>query len=265
MNLSDAIRMNIVKVQGTGNGGYTGQALQLKITNNSGNPLLLTVDPAVIFRPADTAQQDLVLAGNEKISVQPFKEAGAVVQTFCAKSYARAPVKGEAFSFLKKGSDTLEKVLVFLRQNNLLYSPLAQSAVWVVTNDHDLEGVYQPTMVKQSEKLVAYLSGITGKAVPKVFRVHEHRTEPGKPVFNPKAFTIVANFEQTLNAPEVLSLGVYNEAGAMIQPVFENRQFGKGGHRFKVDFEARNVAAGTYYIRLSSGEQILQQQDIRVD
>lgn len=111
LNLSDALRKHVVKAVGTGKGGYSGQALKLHLTNNSGNQLIITVDPGVIFQPADTLQQDLVLAGGEKVTLLPFKDASIEVFTFCAKSYAHSPEKDEAFSFLKKGSDTLIQVL----------------------------------------------------------------------------------------------------------------------------------------------------------
>lgn len=265
LSLSDAIRMNVVKAEGVAKGGYTGQALKLKLTNNTGNPLLITVDPAVVFRPADTTQQDLVLAGNEKISIAPFKEAAADVQTFCAKSHASSPLKNEPFSFLKKGSDTLEKVLLYLRQNNLLNSSLAQAAVWVITNDHGLDGVYAIGLERQSQQLVGFLSSLTGKAFPSVFRIYEHRNTPDVPVFNPKALSIIASFEEKLDAPKKLTLGVYDGNGALIQPVFEDRTFGKGGHRFKVDFEAEDVAPGAYFIRLKEGETVMQEKRVVVE
>jgi len=266
MNLSDAIRMNIVKAEGLGKGGYTGQALKLHLTNNSGNPLLLTVDPAVIFRPADTSQQDLVLAGSEKISIPAFKDATADVQTFCAKSYARPPQAAQSFSFLKKGNDTLVQLLTFMRQNNLLSATsLAQAAVWVITNQHALSGVYDASLPRQSQQLVAFLSELTGQPTPDVFHIYEQRTAPDAPVFNPKVLTILASFEEQLEAPKKLTLGVYNASGSMIQPVFEDRLFGKGGHRFQVSFEAKGVQPGPYFIRLKAGDTLLQEKQVMVE
>lgn len=265
LKLSDALRMNIVSVTATGKGGYTGQALQLKITNNSGNPLLLTVDPALIFRPVDTSQQDLLLAGNEKISVQPFKNAEAAVQTFCAKSYAGSPRAGEAFSFLKQGGDTLQQVIDFMRNNNLLFSPLAQKAVWVLTNEHSIATVYEPALHQQSLRLTEFLSQLLGQPQPDVYVIHGLNNEPGQPVFQPKALSMVALFEEKQETPRKLTLGVFDQEGNMIQPVFEDRMFGKGGHRFKVAFDAKNVSAGPYYIRLKSGDEVLQEKSVVVD
>ena len=265
LNLSDALLKHVVKAEGVGKGGYSGQALKLHLTNTSGNQLLITVDPGILFRPEDTMQQDLVLAGGEKVILPPFKDATVEVFTFCAKSYAHAPGTGQAFLFLKKGSDTLVQVLNYLQQKNLLRTTMAQSAIWVVTNGHDLSGVYDAAYPRQQEALIEFLSNLTGRKKPDVFHVYEQRTEEGVAVFNPKVLQIIGSFEAQLDAPLKLSLGVYDEAGTLIQPVFENRIFGKGGHRFKVDFEAKNVAAGNYFIRLSEGERVVQEKKVTVE
>ena len=61
-----------------------------------------------------------------------------------------------------------------------------------------------------------------------------------------------------------MTLAVYNASGEVVQPVFENRNFGATGHRFKVEFEAKGVAPGKYYIRLSEGETVMQETEVEV-
>ena len=43
------------------------------------------------------------------------------------------------------------------------------------------------------------------------------------------------------------------------------REFEAKGHRFGVEFEAEDVAAGKYYIRLKEGDAVLQEKMVKVE
>jgi hypothetical protein len=87
---------------------------------------------------------------------------------------------------------------------------------------------------------------------------------PDQPAYVPKPLKIMATFQQILNAPKTLTLGVYNDKGEMIQKVFEQQEFRAAGHEFGVEFEAADVPAGTYAIRLTEGSTILQEKKVVV-
>lgn len=265
MDLKAALDNHLISVSATGSGqSYRAKGLNLKIVNKSGSSLILKTDLGLIFRPADTTYQDLVLAGEEMITVAPFKEATAPVQTFCAKSQAAAPAKDLVFSFHKAGDHKLVQVLQYIKRS-FLFDDLGQSAVWVLTSGHDLSTVYESNREQASLKLIDQLAAITGLPKPDYYRQYKLDPTATGPVFQPKNLKIIARFEHKLEAPVKLTLGVYNEAGDMIQPVFENRTFGKAIHRFGVEFEATNAAPGTYYIRLKEGTTVLQEKSVRVD
>lgn len=265
MDLKAALDNHLIEVSATGSGqSYRAKGLNLKVTNKSGSSLILKTDIGLVFRPGDTTYQDLVLAGEEMITVAPFKEATAQVQTFCAKASATAPAKDLVFAFHHKGDDKLVQVLQYLKRN-YLFDDLGQSAVWVMTSGHDLSTVYQSNRDAISKKLIDFMASVTGKPLPDYYREYQLSGEGSGPVFRPKNLKIIAQFEEKLDAPKKLTLGVFDGEGKMIQPVFENRVFGKAGHRFSVSFEATNVSAGTYYIRLKEGETVLQEKKVNVE
>src|SRR5438874_903604 len=67
---------------------YNGKALKLKLKNKTKDPMQVTLDPALTFRPADTNYQDLVIVGEQMLVLAPGGETAITLQTFCAKSYA---------------------------------------------------------------------------------------------------------------------------------------------------------------------------------
>lgn len=147
----------------------------------------------------------------------------------------------------------------------MLFDYLGQQAVWAITNNHELSNVYDPARDVVSKQLIELISTITGKAKPAYYTLVPDEQNPGSPAYNPKVLKILAQFEARLDAPKTLTLGVFDAAGIMVQPVFENQNFPARGHRFEVEFEAENVAAGNYFIRLKEGDAILQEKMVKVD
>lgn len=262
--LSQAIQQHIVTVsaEATGN-SYMQQGLKLTVKNTGSLNFILVMNQGVIFTPAEENVQPLILAGEEIMPMQPLKEATINVQTFCANSSASAPQKGMKYSYDKVAEDNLVKLLAFLKQNRM-FNELGQNAVWHFTNGHSLNTVYEVNNEFTSKKVLDFITALTGAQMPEYYVKTSPRTVAGQLVYNPKVLKIFATFEHELQAPKKLSLGIYNEQGEMIQPVFENRNFGATGHRFKVEFEAENVSAGKYYIRLKEGENTLNEKMVEV-
>ena len=264
VDLSHGIKTHLLSVAGTATGSsYKGKGLKLTITNKSGSAIRVRVNQGVIFKPEADGPQPLVLAGEEMLRLEPFKEGSVEVQTFCADSRGFAPSANLLYSFSHVGSDTLVKLLQYVKKNAML-DDLGQAAVWVLTNGHTLNNVYDPYRDIASKKLVDYLSALTGLPIPDYYVMNQLNREAGGPVYTPKTLKIFAQFEHVLTAPEKLTLGVYKEDGSMLKPVFENRNFGKGAHRHRVEFEASGVVAGNYYIRLMSGQTVLQEKKVLV-
>lgn len=262
--LSQAIQQHIVTVsaEATGN-SYMQQGLKLTVKNTGSLNFILVMNQGVTFAPVDVTAQPLLLAGEEILPMQPLKEATINVQTFCANSNAAAPQKGMKYTYTGIAEEKLVKLLAFLKQNRM-YNELGQNAVWYFTNGHSLNTVYDAGNEFASKKLLDFIITLTGEQRPEYFVQTSATTTAGQPVYNPKALKIFATFEEELAAPKKLTLGIYNEQGEMVQPVFENRHFAARGHRFKVEFEAKGVPTGKYYIRLKEDETTLRETMVEV-
>lgn len=265
LNLSQAIKQNIVTIEAVTTGyAYNKQALKLKVKNNGSLTFNLLMNDGVIFTCDSGNYQPLILAGGEKLYMSPLKETEISVQTFCANSSMLSPIKGLPYSFSEVAGDTLVKVLGYIKQNRL-YNDLGQSAVWMFTNEHSLNSVYDANNDYASQKLLTFITATLGVELPDYHVQSAINNTPGEEVYSPKTLKIFAKFEKELEEPKVLTLGIFNSAGEMIQPVFEDRRYGKAGHRFKVEFEAKDVPAGKYYIRLKEGDAVLEETMVEVE
>ena len=265
LKLSDAMKAESVNMEAINfQGKYVGKTTRLKITNKERYALTVQVDLGLILKPNDTADQPMVLAGGEYITLQAGDTREVEVITFCGNYSKHCPAKNGKYAYDRMGSDTLVKLLTYIKANGL-NDYLGQSAVWCLTNNQPLTDVYDNERKEQAERLVSYMTTLTGQKIPDVHRVVTHHETSGTPAGNGKALRIIANFEVRLDAPKTMTLGVFNDKNEMIQKVFEDQEFPKSGHRFDVEFEAENVKPGSYYIRLKERDIVLQERKVRVD
>ena len=265
MNLSDAIKDNSVKLEAINyEGGYQGKTTRLQITNTTKSVLQVKVNLGIILSPDDSKCQPMVLAGEEMLVVSPSKTTEVIVETFCGNAPLHCPSKGLHYSFSHTGSDTLVKVLRFIKTNSL-YDGLGQSAVWAITNNSPLSDIYDVEKEAISRQLLEFVSTVTGRPLPDYYTMHSISQVSGAPAYVPKVLKIIANFEVSLETPKIMTLGIYNDKGDMIKKVFENQEFAALGHRFGVEFESSDVPAGKYYIRLKEGDAIIQEKMVKVD
>jgi hypothetical protein len=265
MGLKAAMDKGLVKLNAVSNGqSYKAKALQLQITNTSKDALQITVDPALVFRPSDTGYQDLVLPGQEMLALAPNGASSLTVQTFCGKAHASAPGRDLKYSFIKQGDSSMIKVLTFIRKNNL-YTSLGQHAVWVLTDHHDLESIFDPENPKVSSDLLALLVKLTGRRVPDYFKLYKLDTVAGQPVFQKRILKIVTNLEWQLPDATPVTLGIFNATGDLVQGVLDEPAMGRGKYRMMVQFEAENAPPGKYYVRLKERDQLKKEVTVVVD
>jgi hypothetical protein len=265
MGLKAAMDKELIRVSASSNGAsYHAKALQLKVSNTGRDPLQLTIDPALIFKPVDPSYQDLVLPGNEVLALAPNGETSIALQSFCGKAAAAAPGSNLPYTFAKQGDSSLIKVVDFIRRNNL-YNDLGQHAVWVLTDHHGLEGIFDPAQPKVSSDLLALLVKLTGRTVPEYFKLYKLNTVAGQPVFEKRILKIIANMEWNLPAATPVQLGIYNSTGDLVQGVLDEPAMARGKYKMMVQFEAENAPPGKYYMRLKESDKLVKEITVVVD
>ncbi|RYZ17147.1 MAG: hypothetical protein EOP49_50935, partial [Sphingobacteriales bacterium] len=114
-SLTNAIAQKMVTISSKASGkGYNNKGLSLNIENTTRKALEITIDPALIFRPDDTSYQDLILAGRVTTTIEAGKSRSLELQSYCGKSYARAPSGKLNFIFSKQADSNMIKTLDFV-------------------------------------------------------------------------------------------------------------------------------------------------------
>lgn len=243
---------------------YHGRALRLQINNTTRQPVQLKVDPALIFKPEQPGYQDLVLPAEEMIALAPGGSTEIEVQTFCGKMHALAPANKLSYKLWKQGDSTMIKVTQYIRRNNL-YDDLGQAAIWALTDRHNLDGIIDTDRPKISAELLALLTKLTNWPRPEYFKLYRLDTTAGQPVFQKRMLKIIADMQWKLNEPKAITLGVYDQAGALVQGVLDGKTMAKGGYKMQVQFEAEGAPPGNYFMRLKDGNSLMKEIKVTVD
>ncbi|KAA5537440.1 hypothetical protein F0919_07125 [Taibaiella lutea] len=265
ITLTEAIQQNLVTVTSLSSGqSYNENGLSIKIENKGKKALNITIDPALVFAPEDTSYQDLIVAGDVKSVIAPSENKSITLQTYCGKSYAHGPGKDLIYHFKKQADSLMIKMLTFAKRRNI-NAELTQKAVWVLTNHHSLNDIYDPSNDIASKELVQFMSRLLSLGMPDYFNYYVLNKTPEETVVPKKALRIYALFKWEMKEDDKLSLGVYDEKGGVTQQIFEGQLFKVGGYELNAKFESSNEPAGVYYIRLSSGKGVIKETKVIVE
>ena len=237
-------------VKAISKGGHSGNCMKLSITNTTANNLSVTIDPALIFVPEDTAYQNLVTLGSEIIAIAPSATVDIDLRSFCGKSYARSPRKNLNYKFWRQGDSTMVRTLGYIKGNNFS-NHLAQSAVWMFTNGHCLSTVYDHSQPSASENLIRYIADLKKYKIPTIFTELEQNNRPDQPaILQNGATKLFVPIKWNNENVRHMRVTILKENGDVYRKIDGHEEINKDGHTVWVEFNSVNDVKGNYFIEL---------------
>jgi len=258
MTLKHALGSKSVGLEAVGKGGAMGECLILNLKNNTDKPLIIVVDPGLIFVPADTAYQNLVLLGMESIEIAPGIAKELTVSTFCGKSYAKCPPRYHRYTYWRQGDTNMVKVLNYVRENGIAKEDigLAQRAVWTFTNKYHLRSVYDPAKPQLSEQLIRYMADVRKVKIPDYFSYTDLAVQrAGAPLFTGQHQRVSVLMKWGNIDYRMMFVRVKNENGDIYRKLESGQYIDKNGHTMVVEFNADRDPAGTYTVEVCDENQ----------
>jgi len=260
MSLTQALKKKYVQINAVSTGGAQGECLNLSIKNNTSLFINIKIDHALIFRPSDTNYQDLVAAGGNLLALQSKTTKSIQLQTFCGKSYARGPKPNLKYNFYKQGDETMIGVAKLIVEKKL-YNSIGQHAIWSLTNNHSLSGIYSARDTGNSKELVKYIAGRTGRPLPQYYTTHNVNTGTTTgAVFNPTIEKYVVVVEWSKPSSRNMHVLVHKENGELFLEE-KNEQISKRGHKVTVELDPKKVAKGKYTVILRDDDNTVYQKN----
>lgn len=253
--LSEALEVEIIELQAITMAEDNQLQIQLKNLTRR-KEFWVSVPVGLQFRAQDSTLQDQVLAKSQTRYLKPGKTVTYQVPSYCTEAGDISPSLGSTFVLKNKQWQPLQQLMDQLEHKNYEEGAV-QHAVWAVTDNHNLRGLYQADPRLRLE-LLTLMSERTGQAMP-TFTVRYPGPEPGQPAFLEQPISIHTAHRYELRENTSVSCRIYNEAGDIVQEVFEGMQQRKGMNRIEVTLDARDLPKGKYATRLFANGQLLHE------
>jgi hypothetical protein len=246
-DLAEALQKKLVSVSVEGTGGHQGESLKLVCKNLAGRYLRIRIPLGQLMEPRDSAQQTLVVAEEQLLSVTAKTPVEVLLKTFCTQAGDLSPTVGSAFATGALAPEHLCKLLKFIVEKGKTETSEAQGAVWCLTSKgHSLGGIGDP-------ELTQFTADLLGKDVPGYRIRHETVTEvPGRPAELGKALVVEGNFRYYLEKDERTIMVLLDGEGKQIKQVSKEELMKAGEHRSSLRLEVYNLDPGKYTVRMQT-------------
>lgn len=255
-SLQEAIKKNIIKLEEV---VYAGEnKLRIKITNpHKRKSVKIHFKTGLQFASRDSSEQDRIILDERTILVKAGETKVPSFANYCTQASNRSPKKGSFFDLKEQADGKLLELAAYLADiDDINY--MAQQAVWVVTDDHDLKGLYHANAMT-AIKIQKFVAKLTGKPLPK-YTIRYKDGRENEVAFTGEAVLICGVHEYRLEKDVLVSCKIFNEAGEMVQEVFKDMEQRAGGNRFSFKLKALDLPKGKYVSKVFIDGEVFQER-----
>jgi hypothetical protein len=249
-----AVAQGWIQLEARSLGGYQGDCLQLVLQNQHSKTLRVLITPGMVFKSQDTLYQDLILVDQEDFLLSPKQKKILKINAYCCKMHRGGPDSSKVFTFEGTRSAELNLVADYLYRNALSKSNLVQPAIWAVSDNADLAGIWDPAKRDVSQKLIEFVAKTTNRPVP-WYRAQYAPQAPGPQMAKRPMMQIFSEWEFNLGQTDKLSLAIYDQDGKQVDVVMQNRDYTSGIYTFNFSYKTNKLPNGRYYYFRMHGEK----------
>ncbi len=247
--LVELLERGQVTLQPKGLGGHSGDCLSVDVRSTSSTPLRTSIPAGWVFVSEIPDVQDLIVVREEAIALAPHGQATVTCRAFCCEAENAGPDAGEAY---RKGHPAAKKLLALAQMvdSSDYADNLVQSAVWVLSNGHDiaslgaLDGTGEDTLRNK-------LSLLSGQPAPRYtvrYAPSEHAACSGRPESISRVIEFITGGAQRL------TVIVKNDAGRLMEVMYDRELMVPGEYTMPVTAHVLDWPKGRYAFYVYSDE-----------
>ncbi len=242
ISLKDAVDKKMVSAKITGTGYTTtnfsshyGECMKFEVTNLSSTPIDVFIETGRFLIPENDSVQAMMITKEMFISLNSKASRIFIANAMCTQKPNLSPNSKRKFKIGEMATGKLLQLAKLIEKYNY-QDPVAQSAVWVITNKTSFTNIYTSDSVKV-----------------KILR--DFLTD--KPSTNNSLFKESSNvfiegkFAWTMEKSAMVSIVVLNEYGNEIAKIMSNTKYEKGKQNYSFKYSGCLLEpAKTYKVRL---------------
>jgi len=226
-------------------GGHSENCMSIELSNLSKDTVFLFLEPGRRLLASDTTMQDILIVKKENVLLAPLTSKKINGYGFCCESTNRSPATGTPYAIGHMAPASWVKVAEFI-SNNKFPAGAVQSAVWVMSNDHDISSVHG-TDAETIHPLRKFLGEIKGVEVPWYSVIY---AKEGDRVFSGKENFIMGKLPYKLKNNAIVTIVVRDKWGHVAKTLVEEAAMGPGSKEYDLDLDVKGWGNGVYTITI---------------
>jgi hypothetical protein len=236
----DSKKINLV-IKGLG--GYQGDCIGLNLENITPDTLFMKVEAGRRFVSADTTEQDIFIVKEMLLALLPMEKRFVKAFGLCCEATMHAPKQNSKFSIGFMTPSAWQSLAKFMYKNNFSNHTM-QSAIWVMSNDHQISTVIGDNQ-KQTDLIRAALSKL--KNIPVPWYSLRYAEVAGQ-VFSDKHERVFGPVEFTLRESALITVQVRDEEGRTMDVPMPASEYANGENTFQMDISVTDWPKGKYTV-----------------
>ncbi|MGB1032983.1 MAG: hypothetical protein ACPGWM_10215, partial [Flavobacteriales bacterium] len=200
-SLQQAIQAAVISSKFKGTYQSSGQAIKATLTNLKEEKTSIEVEPGISF--VNPNVQDILITEPQIIVLNPGETKDVYFTGYCMEPLNSVPQESDVFQLMQP--DDIYQALISKLDGNNYDTGLIQEAIWALSEDFPLYGVYEEDD-PGSEALLKQVADILGREVPDyTVAYHQEDNEP----FQAEPVKVQGEFKYTVEEPSKFSMVVY--------------------------------------------------------
>ena len=226
-----------------------GRNLRISIKNLTKIELTINIPVGFIFQAADSTVQDFIHLENKELNIAALSSKSTFMNARCIRASRSSPHNGDTFLATTLASSQLLALTTFAFEKKLHNLNDMQSALWSVSDNHELYGIGHFELLK-------FVAQLVNKPMPDYTVNYNFHDEPGATAATSlEPLAIEGVFQYTLPTDLQVKLDLVDTAGVSVLKNFDMVKVmsqKKGRHRFTFELELKGIARGIYFVKMTS-------------
>lgn len=255
-SLQQALQAAVISSKFMGNNQSSGAAIKGSITNLKQETTQIEIQAGIAFSHPDV--QDILITEPQILVLKPGETREITLIGYCMEPTSPVP-ESESIFTLFQPADKYGALIGKLGEGDY-YSELIQEAVWALSENFPLYGIYEEDD-PGSERLLEEVASILGREVPDyTVAYHQEENQP----FQAEPVKVQGEFKYKVEKSSKFSMVVYLPNGELFVTYFEDRVMRPALYTHGFSLELQGYPSGVYTFALLDGTTPVQEQEITI-
>lgn len=239
---------------------HRGKCLNIMLLNTTNNPINVELDNGYHIENLTLENQDMISTDRMIVSLGPNQQKNIPLNAFCIQKNDRSPSIVDSFRFKGNASPAIKELCVWL-QKQKLYTHTAQQAIWCLSDNENMEYVYdthKDTLLEN--KLVTLLARLSNKPIPER---KKYIASAPRVIYYPIEFD--GMYSKHISSPTTTGFYILDSADKVISIIMKDDTEQRQG-TVKYSYKYRGqYPKGTYYLKMKQNNTWTLVKELKVE